>query len=329
MFEAAELGRKVSREEFDTIAPGLRTELLDLQRRLREADFPVVIVFAGVDGAGKNETANLLNEWMDPRWTVTRAYGKPSDEEGDRPPFWRYWRDLPPKGKIGMFLSSWYHAPLLDRVHEQISVAEMDERLIRINRFEKALADDGALIVKFWMHLSQKAQKKRLKKLEDDPLTAWQVTPVDWQHYKLYDKFTTAAERLIMQSSKGHALWHIVEGADARYRYSVVLNILKEAITAHLERRDAMKNGGGRAEEKTQGQGEEGGAARGSGPAAVHSVVPGHDPEPGRRRSTIASFRNSAAACRCCTGKPRKRVSRPSWCSKVGTPPARAGPSAA
>jgi len=240
MFEAAELGRKVSREEFDAIAPGLRTELLDLQRRLREADFPVIIVFAGVDGAGKNETANLLNEWMDPRWTVTRAYGKPSDEESDRPPFWRFWRDLPPKGKIGMFLSSWYHAPLLDRVHEQISVAEMDERLIRINRFEKALADDGALIVKFWMHLSQKAQKKRLKKLEDDPLTAWQVTPVDWQHYKLYDKFTNAAERLIMQTSKGHSLWHIVEGADARYRYSVVLNILKEAITAHLERREAV-----------------------------------------------------------------------------------------
>ena len=241
MFEAAELGRKVSREEFDALAPGLRTDMLELQRRLREADFPVIIVFAGVDGAGKNETANLLNEWMDPRWTVTRAYGRPSDEEADRPPFWRYWRDLPPKGKIGMFLSSWYHAPLLDRVHGDSSVAEMDERLIRINRFEKALADDGALIVKFWMHLSQKAQKKRLKKLEDDPLTAWQVTPVDWEHFKLYDRFVTAAERLIMQTSKGHALWHIVEGADARYRYSVVLNILKEAITAHLERHETLK----------------------------------------------------------------------------------------
>lgn len=241
MFEAAELGRKVSREDFDAIAPQLRIDLLELQRRLREADFPVIIVFGGVDGAGKNETANLLNEWMDPRWTVTRAYGAASDEESERPPFWRYWRDLPPKGKIGMFLSSWYHAPLMERVHDRISVAEMDERLIRINRFEKALADDGALIIKFWMHLSEKAQKKRLKKLEDDPLTAWQVTELDWKHWKMYDKFVGAAERLIMQTSKGHALWHIVEGADARYRYSVVLSILKEAITAHLERREALK----------------------------------------------------------------------------------------
>ena len=105
MFEAAELGRKIAREDFDAMAPGLRTELLDLQQQLREADFPVIVLFAGVDGAGKNETVNLINEWMDPRWIVTRAYGKPSDEERERPEYWRYWRDLPPKGKVGLFLS--------------------------------------------------------------------------------------------------------------------------------------------------------------------------------------------------------------------------------
>ncbi|OAN50058.1 polyphosphate:AMP phosphotransferase [Magnetospirillum moscoviense] len=241
MFEAAELGRKISREEFDAMAPVLRTELLDLQQRLREADFPVIIVFGGVDGAGKNETANLLNEWMDPRWIVTRAYGRPSDEEADRPEYWRYWRDLPPKGKIGMFLSSWYHRPLLDRVHGVISVPEMDEMLERIVHFEKALADEGALIIKFWMHLSEKAQKKRLKKLEDDPLTAWQVTEVDWQHFKMYDKFVGTAERLIRHTSKGHAQWHLVEGADPRYRSAVVLNTLKEAILKHFDEREAVK----------------------------------------------------------------------------------------
>jgi polyphosphate:AMP phosphotransferase len=241
MFEAAELGRKIEREEFDAMAPVLRTELLDLQQRLREADFPVIIVFAGVDGAGKNETANLLNEWMDPRWIVTRAYGRPSDEEGERPAYWRYWRDLPPKGKVGMFLSSWYHQPLLDRVHGVISPAEMDEHLERIVHFEKALADEGALILKFWMHLSEKAQKKRLKKLEDDPLTAWQVTDLDWQHWKMYGKFVDAAERLIMHTSKGHAQWHLVEGVDPRYRSAVVLTTLRDAVLKHFDERAAAK----------------------------------------------------------------------------------------
>ncbi|MEW5729734.1 MAG: polyphosphate:AMP phosphotransferase [Pseudomonadota bacterium] len=241
MFEAAELGRKVSREEFDALAPGLRTELLELQQTLRTADFPVIIVFAGVDGAGKNETVNLLNEWMDPRWIVTRAYGAPSDEERERPDYWRYWRDLPPKGKVGLFLSSWYHKPLVDRAYDIIGDAEMDERLERIVHFEKTLADEGALILKFWMHLSEKAQKKRLKKLEEDPLTAWQVTETDWKHWEMYDKFAGAAERLIMHTSKGHAPWQIVEGADARYRYAVVLTTIRDAIVKHLATREAQK----------------------------------------------------------------------------------------
>ncbi|MGE5548797.1 MAG: polyphosphate:AMP phosphotransferase [Solirubrobacterales bacterium] len=241
MFEAAELGRKVSREDFDAMAPALRTELLELQQKLRQADFPVIVVFAGVDGAGKNETVNLLNEWMDPRWIMTRAYGAPSDEEGERPEYWRYWRDLPPKGQIGLFLSSWYHDPLVERAYGRISVAEMDERLERVVHFEKALADEGALILKFWMHLSEKQQKKRLKKLEEDPLTAWQVTEQDWRHWEMYDKFAAAAERLIMHTSKGHAPWQIVEGADPRYRYAVVLNALKEALSAHLAARELTK----------------------------------------------------------------------------------------
>ncbi len=241
MFEAAELGRKVSREEFDAAAPQLRTELLDLQQRLRAADFPVIIVFAGVDGAGKNETVNLLNEWMDPRWIVTHAYGPPSDEESERPEYWRYWRDLPPKGKLGLFLSSWYHRPFLGRATGALSVAEMDEELDRVIRFERTQADEGALIIKFWMHLSKKAQKKRLKKLEEDPLTAWQVTETDWDHFKRYDNFIESAERVIRHTSKSHALWHIVEGADARYRTSVVLNTVKDAIVRHLEAREISR----------------------------------------------------------------------------------------
>jgi polyphosphate:AMP phosphotransferase len=241
MFEAAELGRKISREDFDAMAPGMRTELLALQQQLRQADFPVILLFAGVDGAGKNHTVNLLNEWMDPRWIVTRAYGEPSDEERERPEFWRYWRDLPPKGKIGMFMSSWYHHPLIERAYGRTSVAELDEALERIVHFEKALADEGALILKFWMHLSEKGQKKRLKALEKDPLTAWQVTPADWQHYEMYDKFISAAERIIMHTSKGYAPWQIVEGADSRYRSTVVLQTLKDAIARHLERREVTK----------------------------------------------------------------------------------------
>ncbi len=241
MFEAAELGRKVSREEFDALAPTLRTELLELQFTLRSADFPVIIVLAGVDGAGKNEAVNLLNEWMDPRWIVTRAYGPPSDEERERPPSWRYWRDLPAKGKFGLFLSSWYHDPLIERAFGEISLAEMDEQLERIVHFERALADEGALVVKFWMHLSHKAQKKRLEKLEADPLTRWQVGEQDWNHWRMYDKFIAAGERIIQRTSRGNAPWTIVEGQDSRYRSATVLTTVRDAVARHLEVRAAAR----------------------------------------------------------------------------------------
>src|SRR5687767_15820309 len=132
MFEAAELQQKISKDDYKKRVPALRTELVALQQELRRAAFPVVVVFAGVDGAGKSETVNLLSEWMDPRWLVTRAFDHPSDEERERPDYWRYWQALPPRGRVGFFLSSWYSPPLLDRVHRRIKAAEFDEQLNRV-----------------------------------------------------------------------------------------------------------------------------------------------------------------------------------------------------
>ena len=235
MFEAAELGRSVSKEDYKAREPILRAELLAAQTALREANaFPVIIVFGGVDGAGKGETVNLLNAWMDPRWTITRAFGDPSDEERERPEYWRYWRALPPRGRIGLFLSTWYSGPLLDRVYRRVNPDAFDERLNRIVEFEQTLADDGALILKFWMHLDKAAQKKRLKHLERDPLLRWKVTELEWKHWRMYEKFIAAAERAIRQTSRGSALWTIVDGEDARYRSLAVAEAIRDAIRQRL-----------------------------------------------------------------------------------------------
>ena len=99
---------------------------------------PVIVLFAGVDTAGKGETVNTLSEWMDPRWLVARAYGSRSDEERERPAFWRYWRDLPAKGRIGLFLSAWYSEPVLDRVHRATSRKEFDGQLEEIVDLRKS-----------------------------------------------------------------------------------------------------------------------------------------------------------------------------------------------
>jgi polyphosphate:AMP phosphotransferase len=234
VFETAEIKHKVSKEDFEEQAVAMRMALVELQQQLRAARFPVIVLFAGVDGAGKGESVNLLTSWMDPRWIVTRAYGEPSDEERERPEFWRYWRDLPPKGKLGLFLSAWYSRPVLDRVYRRTSAGEFDNELERIVAFEKMLADDGALILKFWMHLGRKAQEKRLEALEKNPLTRFRVTKRDWDHFKKYDRFLAAAERVVMRSSTGQAPWTIVDGRDEQYRALAVTTTLRDALRRHL-----------------------------------------------------------------------------------------------
>lgn len=235
MFETAELGQKVSKKEFKQKEPALREELLTLQNTLRSsAEFPVIILLAGVDGAGKSETVNLLNEWMDPRWIVTRAFGPPSDETRERPEYWRFWLNLPPKGRIGLLLSAWYSNPLLRRVYGESSGMEFERRLEDILDFEKTLADDGALILKFWMHLDKKGQKKRFKTFESDPLLKWRVTKKDWKHWQLYNKFTSTAERIISRTSTGHAPWFIVEGWDHEFRSLRVVEVISELLRTRL-----------------------------------------------------------------------------------------------
>ena len=147
LFEAAEQGASVSRAAYKKRASELRANLLEVQTNLREADFPVVVMFAGVDGAGKGELTNLLNEWMDPRGIATRAFGAPSEPEAARPQYWRFWRDLPPRGDIGLFLSAWYTDPLLQRVYGETTDEQFEAQLDEINAFEKTLAEDGYLFL--------------------------------------------------------------------------------------------------------------------------------------------------------------------------------------
>ena len=233
MFESAELGHTIDKPTWKAEAPKLREALLRVQGELLEKKpFSVLIIVSGVDGAGKGETINLLNAWMDPRHIETHAFGPGEDDE--RPAFYRYWKTMPPKGKIAVFFGSWYTAPIIDRVYGDCDEDALDRRCDEIARLERMLADEGVLLVKFWMHLSKREQKKRLKSLEKDPATAWRVTDTDWKHFKLYDSFRDVSARVLRRTSTAEAPWLVVEGADARYRGLTVGNALYDALSKRL-----------------------------------------------------------------------------------------------
>ncbi|HEY8157356.1 MAG TPA: polyphosphate:AMP phosphotransferase [Methylobacter sp.] len=239
MFESAELGHQIDKAIYDIEVPKLRVALLEAQMSLAQSSkFPVIILIGGLDGAGRGETVNLLNEWMDPRFIQTHSMGNPSDEELDRPMMWRFWRELPPKGKIGVFLGSWYTWPILNHVTGRTKQADLDQSLERAKRLERMLTDEGALILKFWMHLSKDKQKKRLKMLEENPQTRWRVTHRDWKHFKQYDKFRAVHERVIRHTSTTEAPWTIVEGYDSNYRNLTVGKVILEAMRRRLDDTD-------------------------------------------------------------------------------------------
>ncbi|HEX9727555.1 MAG TPA: polyphosphate:AMP phosphotransferase [Gemmatimonadales bacterium] len=241
MFQTAEVGRRVADEDYRARLPELREQLLDVQARLRDAPFPVILLLAGVDGAGKGDVANMLHEWMDPHWIVTRAFSEPTVEESERPRFWRFWRDLPPNGHIGVFLSAWYSLPLVQRALGKISAQAFDDRLDEVAGFERTLANDGALVLKFWMHLGRLQQKERLDALSADPNQSWRVTDRDWKHLKKYTGFAAAGERIIQRTSSGEAPWDIVEGTDGNFRRLEVATVLRDAIAGRLNEAPATR----------------------------------------------------------------------------------------
>lgn len=235
MFESAELGHTITKETYKAAVPTLRAALLSAQVDLHAGKkIPVVVLISGQDGAGKGETINVLYEWMDARFLSTLAFSVPTDEERERPSMWRYWRALPPKGRIGIFAGSWYSEPIRQRIEGEISQKELDAQADQINRLEAMLVDEGALVLKFWFHLTKQGQTKRLKDLESDPHTAWRVTQWNWNRLKTYDKLQDVAGHLLRLTNTPWAPWVVVEGTDDRYRSLTVGQILLQSMQKKL-----------------------------------------------------------------------------------------------
>jgi polyphosphate:AMP phosphotransferase len=242
MFDSAELDHRVSKEEYRREEPKLREALLAAQFELKDDPrFPVLILIAGVEGAGKSETINTLAEWMDPRFLEVSGFRMPTEEEAAHPPMWRFWRALPPKGRIGVFFGAWHTAPILERVAGRIGRGAFEAAEAEIMRLERMLVDEGVLLLKYWFHLSKPQQKKRLKALEKDPATAWRVTKRDWDYYDRHEEFVAVCEPFLRRTSTGHAPWVVVPGADARYRTLFVGRHLLAALRARLDAPPAPK----------------------------------------------------------------------------------------
>jgi AMP-polyphosphate phosphotransferase len=237
MFEAAELGRKITKTEFDKLEPELHTKLLTIQRELMESKIPVIVIVSGVEGAGKGEVVNRLNKWLDTRGIMTTAFWDESDEERERPSYWKFWRRLPPRGTVGVMFGSWYTNPIIDYVFNRIDTAEFEKRLLRISKFETMMSEDNALIIKYWFHMSEKDQRKQLEKENKDK----KYSPLLKKFSKRYKQFSRASEHAIRLTDQGASPWHIIEATDRRYRDIAVGEILLQSLDRRLKQQNTPK----------------------------------------------------------------------------------------
>ena len=233
MFESAALRHVIDKDAYKAEEPKLRQALLDAQFDLIERrSFAAIVVIAGVDCAGKGEAIQKLYEWLDPRHLRTRAYSEPTEDERARPRMWRYWRDLPPKGEIGIVFGSWYNDPVKAFVLGELDGLAFERELDRINRFETMLAEEGALILKLWFHIGRAEQKKRLKKLKAKAGAGRHVLE-EWSGIEHHLAATGAGEKTAQRTSTAHAPWVVVPSTDDRFRDLTI----GQTILASLQKR--------------------------------------------------------------------------------------------
>jgi polyphosphate:AMP phosphotransferase len=230
MFDVAEIGSTLAKEEYKARMPDIRAQLLEAQFLLKQAGVPVLIAVAGDDRIGSEEVIDLLNEWLDARYVDTQVFEEETEEERQRPRFWRYWMALPPKGRAAIFFGGLALDAIADRFFDRIDNDGFTARMEHVRTFERAQAANGTLLVKIWLHLPKQEFRRRLKQKN----SGWQVEQRDWMVFEHYDAIKPLAERYLQESSAGAAAWTVVESTDSRYRNMRIAEHLLATFQARL-----------------------------------------------------------------------------------------------
>ena len=240
MFESANLAKKVPKAEFKAEEPELRERLIEAQLELLERETaPVILLFAGLDPLGRSAAARQIMSWMDARHIRPYAHTNEDLEASQHPRMWGFWRGLPRRGRIGIFLNSWYEFPLSEYLLGRIDQARYRAHIDEIVRFEQMLANEGALLLKFMFMLPEEQTRRVIKDITKRQLRAWKVSnrEIEISEYfrKHYDKGVETVEELASATSKApHALWIPLASANARYRDLTLGRTLADAIEQRL-----------------------------------------------------------------------------------------------
>jgi len=195
---------------------------------------PVLILFEGWDASGKGGSIKRLVAPLDPRHVRVVQFAAPTHDEKRHHFLWRFWPVLPGWGGMAVFDRSWYGRVLVERVDELASREEWLRAYEEINGFERSLADEGTVIVKLWLHISEAEQLKRFEARAADPLKAWKLTDEDWANRSRRAEYEQAVEDMLARTDQPGAPWHPIAAESKRYARVAVIRTVNEAIEAGM-----------------------------------------------------------------------------------------------
>lgn len=245
MLDQIDLTKKMEKEEYKARMENMMPRLSRLQRECKELGIPVMIVFEGFGAAGKGVQISKLISALDPRGFSVYAIDGESKDEQLRPFLWRFWTKTPEKGRIAIFDRSWYRRVLVDRFDGVTTSKELSYAYEEINSFERQLTDGGYVIIKLFLAIDKKEQKKRFKKLMESKSSAWRVTEADLKRNKEYDEYKKMNDEMLQRTDTDYAPWHIIEATDREFAtvkiYSAVIAAMEQKIQEVKQKKEAKE----------------------------------------------------------------------------------------
>lgn len=235
VLDAVDLSKSLSKSVYKKELADLQKRMALLHSELYKRRIPVVVGFEGWDAGGKGGAIHRLTKTMDPRGYEVVPTSAPNDIEKAHHYLWRFWNHMPKAGHVAIFDRTWYGRVMVERIEGFCSRDEWQRAYNEINRMEAQLADAGAIVLKFWLHIDKDEQKKRFEERMEDPNKQWKITDEDWRNREKWDEYVKAVDEMILRTSTTYAPWIIVEGNDKLYARIKVLQTVVEAIEKRLK----------------------------------------------------------------------------------------------
>lgn len=239
MLQNVNLEKKLAREEYHAIVSGLQRRLFELEKACWDHGVSSMVVFEGWETAGKGGCISALTQRLDPRGFKVYATNAPRTFEQKYPWLWRFWLKTPNRGEMVIFDRSWYRRVLEERVSGVTGADQARQAYADIVDFERTLFDDGVVILKFFLHISKKEQKKRFKKIEQNPLESWRVREDEWHVHSRYDDYFEHADMALESTESDFAPWTIVEATSRWHARRKVFDVVIAALERRLGGRDS------------------------------------------------------------------------------------------